>query len=472
MRVALAAALFAEPDLLLLDEPTNHLDLEATLWLESFLQSWRRTLLIISHDRHILNAVPDHILHLDERKLVLYSGGYDGFAKTRRERLEQREALAAKQTEQRAHLQAFIDRFRAKASKARQAQSRIKALARLEPVARIAEDPSVRFDFPEPGALAPPLLALENVSVGYAPGVPVLRGLNLRLDPDDRIALLGANGNGKSTLAKLISGRLAPQSGHEVRHSRLRCGFFAQHQIEDLDAERTPLQHMAELMPNSGESAVRARLGRFGFGQDKALVKVDDLSGGEKARLNFALITHAAPPLLVFDEPTNHLDIAAREALVEAINDFAGAVVLITHDWDLLELTADRLWLVADGTVRSFEGDLEDYRRHLLEARSAAKPARSKGDIIERRGERRAAAERRKELAPLRRQVHDAQKLVESLTTEHRTVERRLADPQTYAGEIDIPVLVQRQAEVARRLAAAEAAWLAAEEALERANDN
>jgi ATP-binding cassette, subfamily F, member 3 len=472
MRVALAAALFAEPDLLLLDEPTNHLDLEATLWLESFLQSWRRTLLIISHDRHILNAVPDHILHLDERKLVLYSGGYDGFAKTRRERMEQREALAAKQTEQRAHLQAFIDRFRAKASKARQAQSRIKALARLEPVARIAEDPSVRFDFPEPGALAPPLLALENVSVGYAPGVPVLRGLNLRLDPDDRIALLGANGNGKSTLAKLISGRLAPQSGHEVRHSRLRCGFFAQHQIEDLDAERTPLQHMAELMPNSGESAVRARLGRFGFGQDKALVKVDDLSGGEKARLNFALITHAAPPLLVFDEPTNHLDIAAREALVEAINDFAGAVVLITHDWDLLELTADRLWLVADGTVRSFEGDLEDYRRHLLEARSAAKPARSKGDIVERRGERRAAAERRKELAPLRRQVHDAQKLVESLTTEHRTVERRLADPQTYAGEIDIPVLVQRQAEVARRLAAAEAAWLAAEEALERANDN
>ena len=469
MRVALAAALFAEPDLLLLDEPTNHLDLEATLWLESFLQNWRRTLLIISHDRHILNAVPDHILHLDERKLVLYSGGYDGFARTRRERMEQREALAAKQTEQRAHLQAFIDRFRAKASKARQAQSRIKALARLEPVARIAEDPSVRFDFPEPGALAPPLLALENVSVGYAPGVPVLRGINLRLDPDDRIALLGANGNGKSTLAKLISGRLAPQSGHEVRHSRLRCGFFAQHQIEDLDAERTPLQHMAELMPNSGESAVRARLGRFGFGQDKALVPVGDLSGGEKARLNFALITHAAPPLLVFDEPTNHLDIAAREALVEAINDFAGAVVLITHDWDLLELTADRLWLVADGTVRNFEGDLEDYRRHLLEARSAAKPARSKGDVVERRGERRAAAERRKELAPLRRQVHDAQKLVESLTTEHRTVERRLADPTTYAGEADIPVLVQRQAELARRLAAAEAAWLAAEEALERA---
>jgi len=470
MRVALAAALFAEPDLLLLDEPTNHLDLEATLWLEAFLRDWRRTLIIISHDRHILNAVPDHILHLDDRKLVLYSGGYDTFARTRRERLEQREALAAKQSEQRAHLQAFIDRFRAKASKARQAQSRIKALARLEPVARIAEDPSVRFDFPEPAELAPPLLALENVAVGYAPGVPVLRGLNLRLDPEDRIALLGANGNGKSTLAKLISGRLARLSGHEVRHAKLRCGFFAQHQIEDLEADRTPLQHLADLMPNSGESAVRARLGRFGFGQEKALVPVRDLSGGEKARLNFALITHAAPPLLVFDEPTNHLDIAAREALVEAINDFAGAVVLITHDWDLLELTADRLWLVADGTVRTFEGDLEDYRNHLLESRSAGGPARSKGDAVERRGERRAAAERRRELAPLRRRVHDAQKIVEQLTAEHRTLERRLADPLTYAGGDGVAVLVQRQAELARRLRDAEVQWLAAEEALERAD--
>ena len=470
MRVALAAALFAEPDLLLLDEPTNHLDLEATLWLEAFLRDWRRTLIIISHDRHILNAVPDHILHLDDRKLVLYSGGYDTFARTRRERLEQREALAAKQSEQRAHLQAFIDRFRAKASKARQAQSRIKALARLEPVARIAEDPSVRFDFPEPAELAPPLLALENVAVGYAPGVPVLRGLNLRLDPEDRIALLGANGNGKSTLAKLISGRLARLSGHEVRHAKLRCGFFAQHQIEDLEADRTPLQHLADLMPNSGESAVRARLGRFGFGQEKALVPVRDLSGGEKARLNFAIITHAAPPLLVFDEPTNHLDIAAREALVEAINDFAGAVVLITHDWDLLELTADRLWLVADGTVRTFEGDLEDYRNHLLESRSAGRPARSKGDAVERRGERRAAAERRRELAPLRRRVHDAQKIVEQLTAEHRTLERRLADPLTYAGGDGVAVLVQRQAELARRLRDAEVQWLAAEEALERAD--
>src|SRR5260221_7489519 len=265
-----------------------------------------RALLIISHHRHILNAVPDPILHLDDRKLVLYSGGYDTFARTRRERLEQREALAAKQSEQRAHLQSFIDRFRAKASKARQAQSRIKALARLEPVARIAEDPSVRFDFPQPGDLPPPLLALENVAVGYLPGVPVLRGLNLRLDPDDRIALLGANGNGKSTLAKLISGRLAPFSGHQVRHAKLRCGFFAQHQIEDLDADRTPLQHLAELMPKSGESAVRARLGRFGFGEGKAPVAGGGLSGGEKARLNFAPLTPAAPPLLVFDQPAQH----------------------------------------------------------------------------------------------------------------------------------------------------------------------
>jgi ATP-binding cassette subfamily F protein 3 len=477
MRVALAAALFAEPDLLLLDEPTNHLDLEAALWLEAYLKAWRRTLLIVSHDRQILNAVTSHILHIEERRLVLYSGTYDTFVRTRRERMEHREALAAKQTAQRAHLQQFIDRFRAQATKARQAQSRIKALARLEPIASIVDDPAIVFNFPEPEKLRPPILTFDDADVGYAPGQPVLRGLDLRIDPDDRIALLGANGNGKSTLAKLIVGRLMPLSGLQTRHSKLRSGFFAQHQIEDLEPERTPLQHMADLMPKSGESQVRARLGRFGFGQDKALVKVRDLSGGEKARLNFALITHEAPPLLVLDEPTNHLDIEAREALVQAINDFTGAVIVISHDWHLLELVADRLWLVADGKARPFEGDLEDYRRYLLDARGAARREERRRDersddkasAAERKQDRRDAAERRKGLAPLRRKARDAEKLVETLNAQRAKVDRALADPGTYGNGTDIATLMQEQAEIARHLAVAETEWLAAEEELERA---
>jgi ATP-binding cassette, subfamily F, member 3 len=469
MRVALAAALFAEPDLLLLDEPTNHLDLEATLWLEAYLKAWRRTILVVSHDRQILNAVPDHILHLEDKKLVLYSGGYDTFVRTRRERQEQQASLAAKQTAQREHLQAFVDRFRATASKARQAQSRIKALAKLEPIASMVEDATVRFDFPEPAELAPPLLVFDHVSVGYAEGQPILRNIDVRLDSDDRIALLGANGNGKSTLAKLIAGRLQPMAGREVRHAKLRCGFFAQHQIEDLIADETPLQQMSRIMPGAAVAQVRARLGRFGFGQDKALVKVGDLSGGEKARLNFALITHAAPPLLVLDEPTNHLDIEAREALVNAINDFKGAVILITHDWHLLELTVDRLWLVSGGTVEPFTGDLEDYRRHLLSERSSQKPKRNK-ENAEQRQERRNGAERRRELGPLRQQARSAEQALEKLTKEHGAIAQRLADPATYAGPAEAATLLQRQAELARRVAEAEVAWLAAAEALEPAS--
>jgi ATP-binding cassette subfamily F protein 3 len=473
MRVALAAALFAEPDLLLLDEPTNHLDLEASLWLEAYLKAWRQTLVIVSHDRQILNAVTTHILHIEDRRLVLYSGTYDIFVRTRRERMEHREALAAKQTAQREHLQQFIDRFRAQATKARQAQSRIKALARMEPIASFVEDASIIFKFPEPEKLSPPILTFDHADVGYAPGQPVLRGLDLRIDPDDRIALLGANGNGKSTLAKLIVGRLAPLAGRQTRHSKLRCGFFAQHQIEDLEPEQTPLQHVAALMPKSGESQVRARLGRFGFGQDKALVKVRDLSGGEKARLNFALITHEAPPLLVLDEPTNHLDIEAREALVQAINDYTGAVVVISHDWHLLELVADRLWLVADGMARPFEGDLEDYRRYLLESRGAArredKRRDDKASSADRKQDRRDAAERRKGLAPLRRKARDAERVVETLNAEKSKVDRALADPGTYGVGSDVATLMQQQAEIARRLAVAEVEWLSAAEELERA---
>jgi ATP-binding cassette, subfamily F, member 3 len=470
MRVALAGVLFSEPDLLLLDEPTNHLDLEASLWLENYLKAWRNTLLLVSHDRVILNGVATHILHLENQKLTLYPGSYDTFVRVRRERLARLGAEAAKQAAQRQKLQAFIDRFRAKATKARQAQSRIKALARLEPIATPAEDSSMSFVFPQPEELRPPLLAFENVSVGYEPGKPILRGINLRLDPDDRIALLGANGNGKSTLAKLISGQLAPLSGEVQRAGKLRCGFFAQHQIEELEAERTPLQHMAELLPRATEQEVRSRLGRFGFSQDKAEVKVKDLSGGERARLNLALVTIDAPPLLVLDEPTNHLDIAAREALVQALNDYNGAVVLISHDWHLLELAADRLLLVSGGMVKPFDGDLEDYRRQLSSDRNTAANSRSeKPEANSRQAERRDAAKRRQDLAPLRKKAAEAAKRVDQLTRDKQEAERVLADPAIYGNGSDVTALLRRQAELVQALSDAEELWLAAEEAVESA---
>jgi ATP-binding cassette, subfamily F, member 3 len=471
VRVALAGALFAEPDLLLLDEPTNHLDLEAALWLESYLKRWRGTLLLVSHDRQILNSVSTHILHLENRRLTLYGGNYDNFVRTRRERLEHMAALAAQQEKQRRHLQAFIDRFRAKATKARQAQSRVKALARLETIATPVEDPSISFDFPQPEPLSPPIVALDDAAVGYAAGRPVLRRLGLRLDPEDRIALLGANGNGKSTLARLIAGRLEPMEGRVTRAGKLRVGFFGQHQIEELRPERTPYDHMAELMPQANEQTVRGRLGRFGFGQEKAFVRVDDLSGGEKARLTFALIAQDAPHLLILDEPTNHLDIEAREALVEALADYAGAVLLISHDWHLLELAADRLWLVAEETARPFDGDLDDYRAYLLQQRPAEGATLEKRpETGTRRDDRRAAAEKRAALQPLRRRARDAEERAQKLAREKAEIDRLLADPATYReGGERVPELMRRQGELARLLAAAEEAWLDAEAALEEA---
>jgi ATP-binding cassette subfamily F protein 3 len=461
MRVALAAVLFAEPDLLLLDEPTNHLDLEATLWLQSYLESYPRTLILVSHDRHILNAVPDHILHLDQRKLTYYPGNYDSFERLRAARIEQSLALAAKQDERRKHLQSFVDRFRAQATKARQAQSRLKAIARLAPVAVLQDDPSITFTFPTPIELSPPLIAFEGVSVGYTLGQPILSRLDLRIDPDDRIALLGANGNGKSTFAKLLAGRLAPMTGREHRAPKLRTGFFAQHQIEDMDAEGSAFDHLARLLPGSREQAIRTRLGQFGFSGDKAFVKVGRLSGGERARLNFALITADAPPMLILDEPTNHLDIDTRETLAEAINDFAGAVILITHDWHLLELTADRLWLVGDGRVQPFEGDLEDYRRLMLGQRGGAtsnRPAKQSGP----RG-----ADRRRAIEPLRRRAREAETALEKLVAERDDVERQLIQPKL--GSIARISLMQRRARLADALATAEQAWLEAAEAVETA---
>jgi ATP-binding cassette, subfamily F, member 3 len=471
MRVALAAALFAEPDLLLLDEPTNHLDLEASLWLGEFLKRYRRTLILVSHDRQFIDEVADHILHLSERRLTLYAGGYETFLRTRRETLARQQALAAKQEAQRKHLQAFVDRFRAKATKASQAQSRLKMLARLEPVTLAEAEAPVRFDFPEPGELAPPLLTLDDVAVGYAPGKPVLRRLDLRLDPDDRIALLGANGNGKSTLARLIAGRLEPLAGEARRAPRLRYGYFAQHQIEELEPEASAFDHLARLMPKAAPEQLRARLARFGFGEELVFVRARELSGGEKARLNFALISYEAPPLLILDEPTNHLDIEAREALVTALGEFPGAVVIISHDWHLLSLTADRLWLVADGTAQPWEGDLDDYRRYLLERRPAESPAEERASEAKREA-RRAAAGRRQALAPLKRALRDAEQRLTAISERHRALEHQLADPATYAaGGPVLTELLRAQAETAQSLAEAEAAWLAAAEAVERAEE-
>jgi ATP-binding cassette, subfamily F, member 3 len=473
MRVALAAALFAEPDLLLLDEPTNHLDLEAALWLAEFLKRYRKTLILVSHDRQFLDEVVDHILHLADLKLTLYSGDYESFLRQRRETLARREALAQRQEKERERLQAFIDRFRAKATKARQAQSRVKALARLEPIELAgADEASIRLDFPEPRELAPPLITLDHVAVGYEPGKPVLRDLDLRLDPDDRIALLGANGNGKTTFARLLAGRLTPFSGEIRRAPRLAAGYFAQHQIDELEPEATPFDHLARLMPEATPEAVRARLARFGFGADKVFVKAGDLSGGEKARLTFALITVDAPPLLILDEPTNHLDLEAREALIAAINQFAGAVVLISHDWHLLSLAADRLWLVAEGTVKPYDGDLDDYRRLVLAPKSEAAPASGNGAGRARRAARQAAAAQRRELEPLRRALKAAERAVADCAARKQAVDARLADPATYRLEgAGLAALMREQAGLAQSLGEAEARWLEAALAIEEASE-
>ena len=377
MRVALAAALFAEPDLLLLDEPTNYLDLEGALWLEARLKKYPQTALIVSHDRELLNNSVDAILHLNEGKLDLYSGGYDDFERRRSERTRLQAATRAKQEAERAHLQKFIDRFRAKASKAAQAQSRIKRLAKLEPIAEIVEQRVAPFTLPSPARpLAPPLLQLEAAAVGYT-AAPVLRNLNLRLDVDDRIGLLGVNGAGKSTFAKMVAGALPLQAGEMKRDGRIKVGWFHQHQIEALDPQDTPLDIIRRERPNDSESSRRSRLAQFGLSFDKQETTVANLSGGERARLLLNLIAMAAPHLLILDEPTNHLDIDSRRALLDALNDYEGAVILITHDRSLIELVTDRLWLVADGHIKAFKGDMDDYAKFVLDRAKAGAKAPS-----------------------------------------------------------------------------------------------
>ncbi len=380
MRVALAAALFAQPDLLLLDEPTNYLDLEGALWLEARLKKYPHAALIVSHDRELLNNSVDAILHLHEGKLDLYTGGYDDFERRRAEKSRLQSATRAKQDAERAHLQKFIDRFRAKASKAAQAQSRIKRLAKMEPIAAAVEERVAPFTIPSPARpLAPPLIQLESAAVGYN-GTPVLRQLNLRLDVDDRIGLLGVNGAGKSTFAKMIAGALPLQAGGMKRENRIQVGWFHQHQIEALDPDDTPLEIIRRALPDDSESARRSRLAQFGLSFDKQETTVANLSGGERARLLLNLVAMAAPHLLILDEPTNHLDIESRRALLDALNDYEGAVILITHDRSLIELVTDRLWLAADGHIKPFKGDMDEYARFVLDrAKARLRPAQDAG---------------------------------------------------------------------------------------------
>ncbi len=462
MRVALARLLFLEPDLLLLDEPTNHLDLEATLWLEEHLRRYARTLLLVSHDRDLLNRVPDRICHLEARRLSVYAGGHDAFRRQHAERRLGTARLRRRLEERRRHLQAFVDRFRAKATKARQAQSRLRMLARLEEIPEPEPEPQIRFSFPAVVPPPPPLVTLDRVALGYGRRV-VLDRLDLRIDPDDRIALLGANGNGKSSLAALIAGRLEPLAGSVVRAPGLRIGFFAQHQIEDLDPDRDGIGHLARLSPDEPERSLRARLARFGLTQERAETPARHLSGGERTRLCFALMSCCAPQLLVLDEPTNHLDIESREALVEALNAFEGAVVLVSHDRRLVETVCDRLWLVADRRVRPFEGDLEDYRDMLLRERAGSMPAPKP-----RNRPRSGRAARRAALVPLRRAAREAELRHQRLVEERRDIEKQLADPGTYREGDRAIALRRRHQALLAELEEAERRWLEAEEAIER----
>lgn len=463
MRVALAAVLFSEPDLLLLDEPTNYLDLEGTLWLENYVSRYPHQVVLISHDRDLLNNAVDSIAHLDRGKLTFYRGGYDSFDRQRREKMILQQKAKEKQDEQRKHMQAFVDRFRAKATKARQAQSRLKMLEKMEPIAALTEESSFPIHFPDPeGRLAPPILKLENVSTGYA-GKEILRRLTLNIDTDDRIALLGANGNGKSTFAKLISGRLDAMGGEITKATKLKIAFFAQHQLDELRPAENAVEHVRRLMAQAPEAQVRARVARFGLPTDRMDTPAKDLSGGEKARLLLGLATFDGPNLLILDEPTNHLDIDSREALILALNEFQGAVVLISHDRHLVEACADRLWLVADGGVAPYDGDMEDYRRLILQGPDAVKKARKeedddKGSAQERRRE---AAEKRHLLKPLRQKIEAAEKEMSRLQDKIVKLDEALADPEFFTREPDRATkFAKERAYCEKKLVKTEEEWL------------
>ncbi len=463
MRVALAAALFVPSDVLLLDEPTNHLDLEASVWLENHLKLYRGTLLLISHDKHILNALCDHILHLHDKTLTFYTGNYDTFETTHAQKQELLTKLMQKQEEKRAHLQSFVDRFRYKATKAKQAQSRLKMLQKLETIAPLEENLSSHFSFPQPVHLAPPIITLENAAVGYGE-TPVLKNLNLRIDGDDRIALLGANGNGKSTFAKLLAGRLKPMEGLIHRSKKVRIGYFAQHQTEELPMNQSPLMIIHALMPEATETKCRTHLAMFGLNQEKALTPVRNLSGGEKARLLFACMAYDAPALLILDEPTNHLDIQGREALIDALNTYEGAVLLITHDMTLIQLISDRLWLVKDGTCKAFDGDLDDYQRLLLES-DKPKATAKESPSSHRKEERQRKAALRAETAPIKKEINRIEKEMAEVSAQK---EKAVARFETVTEPTQIVALQKEVAQLEKQLETLETKWLDLSEQIEQ----
>jgi len=472
MRVALACTLFTQPDLLLLDEPTNYLDLEGVLWLENFIKNYPYTILIISHDRDLLNQAASAIVHLENRQLTFYGGNFDKFEKTYREQKKLKQAAIKKQSLERAHIQKYVDRFRYKASKAKQAQSRIKMLEKMEPLAALAEENTVQFNFPNPEELAPPLISFEKCSVGYEQGKPILRNINMRMDMEDRIALLGQNGNGKSTFAKLLADRLTPMDGQIKRSRKLSIGYFAQHQQDELDKEGTPLSHLRLLMKGATEAQVRGRLGGFGFGVDKATNQISTLSGGEKARLLFALMSFKAPQMIILDEPTNHLDMDSRQSLIHAINEYEGAVILISHDSYLVEACADRIMVIENGGVHNFDGDINDYKAEVIGNKATLKKKEKieKKEIKEPEKIDSSNKKSKKKISGaeknyLRDKIRDVERRVDYLNKEVKKYSKALGNPKLYnnndpAAKRALQQFTREKKELEEKLVEAEERWI------------
>lgn len=472
MRVALAAILFSQPDLLLLDEPTNYLDLEGTLWLEAYIRSYPYTAIIISHDRDLLNNACNSIIHLDQKKLTLYKGNYDQFARQKAEQDILQEKAHVKNEAARQHLQKFVDRFKAKASKAKQAQSRVKALEKMGTVASVVQTNVSQFNFPNPKKpVSSPIIKLDNASCGYETGKPILSDITLRIDADDRIALLGMNGNGKSTFAKLISDRLQNQTGELVRVTKLNIGFFAQHQLDDLHAGETPVEHVRALMPDAPEAKVRGRVAQMGLTSEKMGTVVEKLSGGEKARLLMGLATFDGPHLLILDEPTNHLDIDSRTSLIQALTDYEGAVILISHDRYLIEATVDRLWIVNEGTVSTYEGDMDEYRDLVVGGKT--KPKKSDEDApkkLSKADQRKRAAQAREKYKPLKRKVTEVENKIEKVEAKIATIDEQLADPDIYEKDPDkVTDITKTRGELLTQVETLEEEWTLRSEEYEAA---